>query len=390
MAYAPAPLDPPIMGMASLFFKYRMARIGPDGKFAKFSIGQLSQMWEIARRYSSLNDLKYHHPTPVSLSEWGLGIRWLEYYQCGSVKGVVTEFQDVYENIAPTLIRKDLLAFRESFLTTAGRATALMYFQHPYSKLGQYIETLNFPRCAQITEANRLEDIETSIHNVCAQRYQWYPYSPMYARIKASRLERNPAPARNFTPERLNTDCWFEILKLLDVKDRGNMKLTCAHMYNSINESTLLCDLTRSRVFVSSLYIVGNQRNFQRIPMTQDTMDAQPFWHLEIQGARNISTYLWIAYPGNALVNAMASLSHPRRVVRISIDSVADAALMIFVWTEFLQEFCNLRFLNIVKCSGSLPMEAFETHKALNGLQYEVDVIEEATMPQRRRLLWVY
>ncbi len=83
----------------------------------------------------------------------------------------------------------------------------------------------------------------------------------------------------------------------------------------------------------------------------------------------------------------MASLSHPPRIVRISIDSVVDVRLMILVWNAYLREFCNLRYLSIVECSESINTEEFEIHKVLNGLEYEVDVFEGAIVTERR-ILW--
>ena len=62
--------------------------------------------------------------------------------------------------------------------------------------------------------------------------------------------------------------------------------------------------------------------------MTAETMEAQPFWHFEFLGAlneNNVNDFISLAI---ALIKVMASLSHPQRVVQISIGSVADVAVL--------------------------------------------------------------
>lgn len=194
-------------------------------------------------------------------------------------------------------------------------------------------------------------------------------------KCQASGSEPKPTPVGNLDQSKLDADCWFEILKLLNAEDRANMKLASKSMYSCINASTLYCDLTESTIFTRTLDISGNTSNFQQVSVTAETMEAQPFWHLDIHGARNDNTADTGLSRGVDLIKAMTSLTHPRRVVWISIDSTADVGLMILVWKAYLQQLCNLRYLRMVGCSESLPVQAFETHKALNGLEYEVDVI---------------
>lgn len=245
-----------------------------------------------------------------------------------------------------------------------------------------------------MTEADFFEGSRLSIHGTIAQRHMRNHMSYMLARrqssvfkCEASGSEPKPTPVGNFNQSKLDADCWFEIIKLLNAKERANMKLASKSMYTYINASTLYCDLTKSTIFTRILNTSGDTSNFQRVSVTAETMEAQPFWHLDIHGARNENTADTGPSRGVDLMEAMASLSHPRRVVWISIDPTADVGLMILVWKAYLQQFCNLRYLSIVECSESLPVQVFETHKALNSLEYEVDVIEQAEVA-KRRLLW--
>lgn len=267
-----------------------------------------------------------------------------------------------------------------------------------------------------VMDADCFLDSWHSIHGIISERNQHHEriysfqrcrdYRLMHARNQASISRKHPTAAGNFHQDLLNTDCWFEILKLLNTKDRANMKSTSTYIYNCINASTLYCDLTYSCLNASTLYSElteatmftrildrsGNTSNFQQVPVTPETMEGQPFWYLEIRGARNKNNKNMSLSPGIVLIKTMASLSHPRRLTGISIDSVADVALMVLVWKAYLHELRNLRYLTIVACSESLPVEIFKTHKALNGLEYEVDVIDEAVVMDegKRRMLWIY
>ena len=393
--YIPATFNDPITDMKSLFFHFKRDRLRNDYSLRKFSINELFHMFEQARIRWSPTDPTYHCLGIEGLAKWKLGIKWLEQLHRVFVETVVTEFHDVYEDIARGLENHELQMFKKEFLVLAAKATALDQFIHPHGECGQYRVSPDLP-LQQTSETDCFKDLRFSVHGISAHRCQKIYVSTMQARGQAPSSRRRPSPAGYFNLKHFNTDCWFEILKLLNAKDCKKLKGTSIYMYNCINALTLYCDSTRSKIYTKSFCCIGNRRKFQQVAVSAETMkqtmEAQPLWHLEIHGARNANHVNGSISPAFALIKAMTFLSHPRRVVQISIDSMADAAFMLLVWDAFLGEFRNLRHISIIndKFSESLPSEAFEVHEALHGLNYEVDVINQTTVLGGTKMLWVY
>ena len=347
------------------FFAGRYLEDPPGDKFLKFSMDRLVELlynhqYSRGDRRFDVFDSPFRGPFLIdSTPKWELEIRYLENlyrWRPIDVPVFISECHEVYEDIAPRLERSDLMAFKESFLRhaaeTAGRMNAGPIYQCGIH--GMTPEALDSKSC----------------HHLRAQsqaRQTWL-----------SRMKSTPAGC--FRHDLLDTDCWLEILKLLDTKDRANVKMASTYMYNLINATTIYYDFSKSAIFTRSLCRPGDIGKIQEVSVTTDTMKAQPTWHIEMRGTRNFTYPNYSNPQGIDLIKGMASLSHPRRVISISTDSVADVQLMMLVWDGFLKEFCNLQYLTIVRCSIPPPDKAFETHKALHGLSYEVDVIGKAVV----------
>lgn len=126
--------------MDVIFYRFLETRQCGD-EFTKFSIHQLCDLVPYAEEPNQWipEDTMHRRLDIDNVTEGELAIQYLEFLvrKCTyDSKRIVTDFQDVYEDITSSSGHTNLHSFKESYFDSAAKATALERFSQPTSRIG--------------------------------------------------------------------------------------------------------------------------------------------------------------------------------------------------------------------------------------------------------------